>query len=326
VAPDVAPPAGYTVRRPTPADLAAVAAFLAVVTAAEFGAPDFPEEELRGHWAALDLEADAWLVLAPDGGVAGYAALHHQDHAVLQAEGYVHPAHAGRGLGTFLVRATEARANEHVPHAPPGLQVLLYNAVNARNPAARHLLERAGYAAVRHFRRMVADLEAPPPPPAWPDGITVRTWASEADDHPAHLALEEAFRDHWGHVPTDFETWRRKGVRFDPGLWFLAFDGAEIAGALVGLRHLDMGWVSQLGVRRPWRKRGLGLALLRQAVAEFYRRGWTRVGLDVDAESETGATRLYERAGMRVDPGHAYVLYRKELRPGTEYIPPDADA
>ena len=75
-----------------------------------------------------------------------------------------------------------------------------------------------------------------------------------------------------------------------------------------------------------WRKRGLGLALLRQAFAEFYRHGWTQVGLDVDSESETGATRLYERAGMRVAPGHAYAVYRKELRPGTEFVPPDADA
>ena len=326
MAPDVAPPAGYTVRRPTPGDLAAVAAFLAVVTTAEFGAPDFPEEELRGHWGGLDLDADAWLVLAPDGGVAGYAALHHQGHAVLQSEGYVHPAHAAAGVGTFLVRATEARANEHVPLAPPGVRVLLYNAVNALNPAARRLLERDGYAAVRYFWRMVADLEAPPPPPAWPDGIAVRTWASEADDHPAYLALEEAFRDHWAHVPTDFGAWRRKGDRFDPGLWFLAFDGAAIAGALVGWHHLGMGWVDQLGVRRPWRRRGLGLALLRQAFAEFYRRGWTRAGLDVDSDSETGATRLYERAGMRVAPDHAVALHRKELRPGAEFVAPDADA
>ncbi len=326
MAPDVTPPAGYTIRRPTKDDLAAVAAFLAVVTAVESGAPDFSEEELRGHWGALDLDADAWLILAPGGGVAGYAALHHQDHAVLQSEGYVHADHAGRGVGTFLVRATESRACEHVPLAPPDVQVLLYNAVKARNSAARHLLERDGYAAIRFFLRMVADLDVSPPPPAWPDGIAVRGWESEADDHPAYLTLEEAFRDHWGHVPTPFEAWRRKGERFDPGLWFLAFDSEAIAGALVGWHSLGMGWVDQLGVRRPWRKRGLGLALLRQAFAEFYRRGWTQVSLDVDAESETGATRLYERAGMRVDPSHATALYRKELRPGTGCVPPNAGA
>jgi GNAT superfamily N-acetyltransferase len=69
-------------------------------------------------------------------------------------------------------------------------------------------------------------------------------------------------------------------------------------------------------VRRPWRKHGLGLALLHHAFGEFYRRGTREIGLGVDAQSLTGATRLYERAGM-----HAllhYDSYEKELRPGVE--------
>jgi ribosomal protein S18 acetylase RimI-like enzyme len=53
------------------------------------------------------------------------------------------------------------------------------------------------------------------------------------------------------------------------------------------------------GVRRPWRRRGLGLALLRRAFGEFQRRGERLVQLGVDAASPTGATRLYERVGMR---------------------------
>jgi ribosomal protein S18 acetylase RimI-like enzyme len=61
-----------------------------------------------------------------------------------------------------------------------------------------------------------------------------------------------------------------------------------------------MGWIGALGVRDRWRKRGIGLALLQHAFAEFHRRGLTKVGLGVDASNPTGATRLYERAGMRV--------------------------
>lgn len=55
-----------------------------------------------------------------------------------------------------------------------------------------------------------------------------------------------------------------------------------------------------LGVRRAWRRAGLGEALLLRSFAEFRRRGYTRGTLGVDASSVTGATRLYERAGMRV--------------------------
>jgi ribosomal protein S18 acetylase RimI-like enzyme len=53
-------------------------------------------------------------------------------------------------------------------------------------------------------------------------------------------------------------------------------------------------------VRKPWRRRGLGLALLQHAFTEFWRRGERTVALGVDAENPTGATRLYERAGMHV--------------------------
>jgi ribosomal protein S18 acetylase RimI-like enzyme len=74
--------------------------------------------------------------------------------------------------------------------------------------------------------------------------------------------------------------------------------------------------VRSLGVRRPWRKRGIGLALLRHSFNEFYRRGKRKVGLGVDAQNLTGALRLYENAGMHVD--QAFDFYEKELRPGTE--------
>jgi ribosomal protein S18 acetylase RimI-like enzyme len=69
-------------------------------------------------------------------------------------------------------------------------------------------------------------------------------------------------------------------------------------------------------VRRPWRKRGLGLALLRVAFREFHGRGYHKVGLGVDAENMTGALRLYEKAGMHVI--RQFDLYEKEIRPGRE--------
>ncbi len=108
---------------------------------------------------------------------------------------------------------------------------------------------------------------------------------------------------------------------FDPTLLFLAMDGdPRIAGINLCRPHSfddpEMGWVGTLGVRRQWRKRGIGLALLRHSFNEFYRRGKRKVGLGVDAQNLTGALRLYENAGMHVH--QAYDHYEKELRPGTE--------
>ena len=89
-------------------------------------------------------------------------------------------------------------------------------------------------------------------------------------------------------------------------------DGDEIAAALRGEPDRGgAGWVGAIGVRKPWRKRGLGLALLLHAFGEFYRRGQPRIGLGVDAQNPTGATRLYERAGMRV--AYEAVAFEKAL-------------
>lgn len=80
------------------------------------------------------------------------------------------------------------------------------------------------------------------------------------------------------------------------------YDERELVGAILcdWKRYGDWGWVANVGVRGPWRGRGIGEALLRTAFSEFWRAGERRVALGVDADNPTGATRLYERVGMRV--------------------------
>ena len=117
---------------------------------------------------------------------------------------------------------------------------------------------------------------------------------------------------------TDDGKWELNPVSFDPTLWFLAFDGDKLAGGPLCRydKDLHIGWVNQLAVLRLWRRKGLGIALLLHSFAEFYRRGIVNVGLGVDAQNLTGATRLYERAGMHVALQHD--TYEKELRAGQE--------
>ena len=71
------------------------------------------------------------------------------------------------------------------------------------------------------------------------------------------------------------------------------------------------GYVGAMGVKRAWRGKGLGRALLLRTFAEFYSRGVPRVTLGVDAESPTGATKLYESVGMTIES--AGVVYEKAL-------------
>lgn len=118
-------------------------------------------------------------------------------------------------------------------------------------------------------------------------------------------AILDAFADHWDFVPTVYDEWEHFTVRstdFDPALWFLAMEGDEIAGFSLckSERRPNTGHVGVLGVRLPWRNRGLGLALLLHSFHELRARGRPKADLGVDAENTTGAVRLYERAGMSV--------------------------
>lgn len=186
------------------------------------------------------------------------------------------------------------------------------------NESVRKLLEQKGYRVVRSNWRMEIEMHQPPLGPLWPYGISMRTFVPGQDERATFEAMDEVFQDHWGHIPGNYEEWCHwmlKREDFDPTLWFLACDGNEIAAGSLCMNE-SIGWVDDLAVRRPWRRAGLGMALLLHSFGEFYRRGIRKVGLHVDSQNLTGATRLYDRAGMHIARRHNW--YEKELRPGVE--------
>jgi mycothiol synthase len=283
----------------------------------------FTPEDVRSKWQApffaSHLQTDAWVVLAPDGQIVGYADVEWRSQGRFGAVAYVHPDHTGKGIGRHLVRLIEARARQRIPEEPPDVRVTLTNFINHANTAACNLLGQEGYRPEQYDWIMEIELKEAPQPPAWPEGIALRAFVAGQDDRAVHNAWEEAFADHRGHIPIPFEEWYQRMQQrenFDPSLWFLAMDGAEIAGIALCSAQAGRADVEDLAVRRPWRRKGLGIALLRHAFGECYRRGLQTVALGVDAESLTGATRLYERAGMHIL--WQYDRYRKELRPGID--------
>jgi len=276
---------------------------------------------LRDEWGmpGFNLETDAWVVTTGDGHVVGYEEfVNRYAHASLQGDGYVHPDYLSQGIGTTMLRVLEERACKEMKLAEPEHRVFIRNGLSTGDTAARELHEAEGYQPIRFFWRMEIDLDRAPPVPTWPEGIQLRPFDLETHDYLLYRAHSEAFSDHWGHTPSPYEDWqhRMNPETNDTSLWYLAWESDQIAGYCLCKYRMDNAWVGTLGVRRPWRKRGLGLALLRHSFGEFYKRGYTNINLGVDAASQTGATRLYKRAGMRV--GAEYVTYEKELRPGIE--------
>ncbi|MDQ3942197.1 MAG: GNAT family N-acetyltransferase [Actinomycetota bacterium] len=285
---------------------------------ADTGVTDMSVEVMLDDWHSLDLAEEAVIVTSPDGRTAAYADVLNRSFVIVSIYGYVHPDYRGMGLGSYLVAWGERWTRDHMPQAQENARVVAQHYINSANEAARRLLENSGYTPVRGIYVMEIKLEEAPPLPHWPADLSVRTFVPDRDERAVFEAVEDAFRDMWGRPRGTFERFvgMTKAESFDPSLWFLALEGEEIAGVTLCKTLAGEGWVDVVGVRRPWRNRGLGLALLRHAFTEYHRRGTPRVSLSVDAESVTGAPRLYGRAGMRVR--ESYVIHLKELRPGVD--------
>jgi mycothiol synthase len=318
-------PEGYTLRDATAEDAAAIAELVNEVCLAEIGVPWTTVEQTRDTLTSpgRDPALQDALLLDRDGSVAGYLQFE-KAAAPLQIDmlAFVPPHLWERGLSAWILRLGEERSRARAALEPAAEPVPLRVACFTGNEPARDLFAALGYAYVRTFWMMRIELEGPPPGPRVPDGIVIRAFERGRDEIATHAALAEAFADHWGSYSQSFEEWLHhdiegEGADFDPSLWFLAVDGDEIVGAAICQastpRAEGTAQVGDLAVRRPWRRRGIALALLHTAFAEIHRRGIPRVELGVDSESPTGATRLYERAGMH--PALGWEFWEKQLAP-----------
>ncbi|MDX6407308.1 MAG: mycothiol synthase [Gaiellaceae bacterium] len=298
-------PEGFHVRPVTAEDAAAVNELVVAVDTAVQGWSDSTVAELVDWWRETDLTTNSWVV--EDDSVAAYAVvIPHGTTADI--DGFVHPAKRGLGLGSWLLGRGEERVREL------GFSSVLTWCL-APDASARALFDSAGYREVRRFYRMLVEHEDVPPAAEWPEGFRVGT-VEAGEERAFHSAIAEAFAEEWNFVAQPYEQWAARRVDvpdFDPTLWFIVRDREdEIAAVLRGEADRGgAGFVGAIGVLPPWRKQGLGLALLRHAFLDFHRRGQSRVALGVDAQNPTGATRLYERAGMHV--AYEAVAFEKVL-------------
>lgn len=230
----------------------------------------------------------------------------------------VDPAWRRRGVGTTLFETARRRIAElaagHEIDRPR-----VAGAWAADSDAGAHVLyERHGYAAVRWFFHMVRPLSEPITQLPSPAGIEIRA-VTRDDAHRVFLADNEAFLDHWGGIDASDAAFQRwvDDPHFDPALHLVAFDGEEIAGAVINTIYPDAnrklgverGWLDSVFTRRQWRRRGLAHALVARSLTLLREQGMTEAILGVDADNPTGALGVYTDNGFVVS--ERFTAYRR---------------
>ena len=296
----------YSVRPAKLDDIEAVHELIARQNLFDYGDELRTVDDVRKIWEGIKIETETCTAHA-DGHLAGYAELLEGDSI------YIYLADRGNvDLAFQLLTILEEKALVHKAE-----KVQLFTKVSEKNNTLLQLFASNGYKSKLSFIIMQLEMNAPPSPPQWPDGITVRPFVPGQDEQATYQANEEAAEDKGYHQPLDYDAWvkrmRMDRDFFDPDTWFLACQEDEVAGVALNVYHRDSktGWVDHLSVRRAWRNKGIGKALLLHSFAEFFRRGVRKIKLSVDAKSLTNAPRLYEQVGMKTI--QQYHIYKKEV-------------
>ena len=256
-------------------------------------------------------------------GFAGYAEVWcAQGQARAVGRVLVHPQWRRRGLGSALLRRTEARAR--------AVGSVYLDALIAESQAGgRRFAERHGFSAVHCGWLMRLPRLDSLPAPQWPPGYGVRTFLVSQDEQ-ATVELENAsFRDEWEYTPEhvgEFEAYVRS-PSFRPDGVIFAVHNEELVGecwswiddeciAASGERQGDV-W--SLCVHPEHRGRGLGRALLLAGLQWLKQQGMTSALGGVDGANKRGQ-RLYTSIGceaLRTD-----IWYRKQLADPANLPPP----
>ncbi len=286
-------PPGDVLRPATRSDLPELVRLYRSCDAADEARVDSDDEEVLWRWrtGGFDLASDTWVVERGDALVA-YGWVFEGLALVL-----VDPAARGEGIGAHLLRLAERRAA-----AQGSRDGMIRQNVTDRNPAARALLEGAGYVESHHYARMEIELSEPPEVPAPPNGVVVRTYDPGRDEIAVHAAFNRAWSQYEGErwAPEPLDRWleQTEAGTFDPATWHLAVEGGEVVAFSLCDQYPELGWVQYLGTVPGARGRGLGRLLLMQSFVTYWDRGVRTVGLTASSTNVPAARTLYESAGM----------------------------
>lgn len=319
-------PPGLSARLPTAADAPAVAALSAAHQRSAKGSAGVDPEAVLGQLVGTG----SWtrrqvLVHDPAARLVAWLSVHDRASGRTLVEVTVTPDLPDEESGALAAALFGAGERHAIDIARMrGVRTsLLDSGAYTDDARQQRWLTAAGFEQTRTWLQMTRPVtsEETWSLPALRPGVVVRPVERHDDGLPVaqdlqdvHRVLEESFQDHFSSYRESFPEFVMR-LREDPGHrwdhWWLATvetdEGVFPAGALVStvLREdaegFEGSYVDYIGVHRRARGRGVAKALLHTAIAEAARRGRNRVGLEVDADSPTGADGLYTSMGWVTD-------------------------
>jgi mycothiol synthase len=288
----------FFLRLPTARDENSVFDLMIRCDIRDVGFPDSDKNDLHHDWERINLARDAWLAFDAKGALCGYSAvLPWSEGARLVI--YDNPGTEVDDLFLGLLLMGEKRAVNIIHDLNDLKRRGIYTHVSETAAHQKAILAEAGYKIEKYIFNMHKDLSGSQPDPELPSGFSIRTTAAGQNERAIHALVQEAF-DWRERTPQKFEEWKKLMIRpdaFNPDLWFLAVKGDEIIGTCLCFQHSDIGWIRQLAVKKPYRKLGIGRALLQRSFQAFKALGLPKAGLAVES-ANPNAIHFYETAGM----------------------------
>lgn len=239
---------------------------------------------------------------------------HHGGKVDVSLDGGVHAEHRGESLGSALMEKLEARGRVLCAERHPETPFYFSTGGGLEDSSARRFHLSRGYSVARYFNLLGRELSAQDSADTIlegrgiPDGIEIRP-PGDQDEAAVRAAHAAAFVDHWGSAPPSETGWHQNWIARsnrhavsriavdESGT--LAEPGTVVAYSLCGQWVDRELYVNLIGTVPDARGHGLGSAVLAHTIEAAARSGeFDVIELDVDSESLTGATRLYERLGF----------------------------
>lgn len=322
----------FQVRTYTEDDLGAIVSLVQAINAGDNDELIDSVEEWQEQFSRPNFEPsqNVFLVENDQAALIGMGHLHFSndpDEQGFRTSFHVHPDWRGQGVEDLILARLEAGARERISEARSE-NVYFGTGLREHDVQAQHAAERAGMREIRRFWLMTRENLDELPAPHFPTGLVARPFRIGEDDEPSRCAVNDAFSEHFGYTEETPETWNHfiYSPRFRPDLSVVVEEprSHEIVGYSLNMvnphEHARLGtrrgWVEILGVRRAYRRQGLGEATLIQGMRHMRAAGMDHAALGCDAENTTGATRLYFRVGFKVH--RTTVLYFKRIREATQ--------